>query len=179
MVIWPAYVVGDRPDALTFEIEVDDPAHARLSHQGVSELDEGRRRYLTSITRRRLHQRSFRERVLAAYGNSCAICRLQHAELLESAHIVPDSEPWGDPVVSNGLALCRLHHAAFDKYIIGIRPDHVIEVRPDVLGEEDGPMLVHGLQEIHETILRVPRDSRLQPDPDRLEWRYQRFRGAA
>ena len=77
MVIWPAYVVGDRPDALTFKIQVDDPAHARLPDEGVSELDEGRRRYLTSITRRRLHQRSFRERVLAAYRNSCAICRLQ------------------------------------------------------------------------------------------------------
>jgi len=41
--------------------------------------------------------------------------------------------------VPNGLALCKIHHAAFDMNILGIRPDHVVEIRTDVLEERDGP----------------------------------------
>ena len=41
-----------------------------------------RGRYVTSLVRRRLHQRSFRERVLRAYRDQCALCRLRHQELL-------------------------------------------------------------------------------------------------
>jgi hypothetical protein len=36
-------------------------------------------------------------------------------ELLDAAHILPDGHPKGEPVVPNGLALCKLHHAAFDR----------------------------------------------------------------
>jgi len=46
----------------------------------------------------------------------------------------------------NGLALCKLHHAAFDANIIGVTPDLEVTVRLDVLQEIDGPMLQHGLQ---------------------------------
>jgi len=46
----------------------------------------------------------------------------------------------------NDLALCKLHHAAFDANIIGVTPDLGVTVRLDVLQEIDGPMLQHGLQ---------------------------------
>jgi hypothetical protein len=39
-------------------------------------------------------------------------------------------------------------------------------------------MLLHGLKEMHGKGIRVPRDRRLHPDRDRLEWRYKRFREA-
>ena len=106
---------------------------------------EIRRRYVTRLVRQRLHQQAFRKRVLDAYREHCAICRLRHQELLEAAHIVADRDPEGEPKVSNGLALCKLHHAAFDCDIIGVRPDYVVEIREDVLEEIDGPMLQHGL----------------------------------
>ena len=79
----------------------------------------------------------------------------------------------------NGLALCKLHHAAFDRNILGVRPDLVIEVRHDVLGEEDGPMLVHGIQGHHEGQLLVPRRRLDRPDPEFLEERYELFRQAS
>ena len=62
--------------------------------------------------RRRIHQGAFQERVLVAYGGKCAFCTLGYRELLDAAHIIPDSELRGEPVVSNGMSLCRLHHAA-------------------------------------------------------------------
>lgn len=74
---------------------------------------------------------------------------LQHQELLDAAHIIPDKDEMGEPTVNNGIALCKIHHAAFDRNILGIRPDLVIETRVDVLNEADGPMLRYGLQEMH------------------------------
>jgi putative restriction endonuclease len=114
-----------------------------------------------------------------AYRECCAVCRLHHPELLEAAHILPDRHPQGHPVVPNGLALCKIHHAAFDRNILGIRPDLVVEIRRDILQEEDGPMLRHGLQELHgQDLVVVPRARELKPDPTRLEERYQLFRQA-
>lgn len=138
-----------------------------------------RRRYATRVFRQRLHQTAFRERVVHAYQHHCAVCRLKREELLEAAHIMPDADPLGEPSVPNGVALCRLHHAAFDKYLIGIRPDCVIEVRQDVLDESDGPMLIHGLQGFHGARLVVPRRASWRPDPRLLEERYERFRRSA
>jgi putative restriction endonuclease len=103
----------------------------------------------------------------------------RYRELLEAAHILPDGHPRGEPIVPNGLSLCKLHHAAFDRHIIGIRPDCVIEVRRDILDEEDGPMLRHGLQEIAGANLRLPHDDRLRPRPEFLEERYALFRKAS
>ena len=100
---------------------------------------------ITGAFRQRLHQRAFRERVLDAYQHQCAFCRFRHQELLDAAHIVR-TEPQGTPVVENGLSLCKLHHAAFDRYFLGVRPDYVVQVRADVLEEKDGPTLVHGIQ---------------------------------
>jgi putative restriction endonuclease len=114
--------------------------------------------------------------VLAAYSEHCAICRLRHHELLEAAHIIADSDPEGEPRVPNGLALCKLHHAAFDAHIVGVTPDYRVEVRVDVLEEIDGPMLKHGLQEFHRARLLVPRSDALKPDLGFLEARYALFR---
>ena len=78
----------------------------------------------------------------------------------------------------NGLALCKLHHAAFDWNIIGIRPDMVIEVSQKVLLEVDGPMLVHGLQGFNNTTLRLPTHKLDHPKSEFLEERYELFRAA-
>jgi hypothetical protein len=75
------------------------------------------------------------------------ICRSR--VLLDVAHIVDDAELEGRAIVGNGLALCRIHHGAIDQFLLGIRPNLVIEVSRDVLDEVDGPMLRHALQEAH------------------------------
>ena len=139
-------------------------------------LSPAERQYVLALTRRRLHQPAFRARVLLAYGDTCAMCRLRHAELLDAAHILPDTHPRGLPVVPNGLALCKIHHAAYDANILGVRRDLTIDVQPKVLHEMDGPMLRHGLQELAGSQLIVPSSKREQPDPDRLDERYGAFR---
>jgi putative restriction endonuclease len=155
-----ASVVGDRASAFAHRIE---------------------RRYKDTLIRRRLHQARFRERVLGAYGRSCAMCRLRHPRLLEAAHIDPDSDDLGEPVVNNGLSLCRLHHGAFDLGYLSVEPGtHRVRVRPSLLAERDGPMLQHGLQALEAPPLALPRVRGDWPDPERLARHFAAFeRGAA
>jgi putative restriction endonuclease len=175
---FPVYVVGDHPERLTFDIQVDDMVQLSL-RQPIDAVAEDRtairREYVTAVVRRRLHQQAFRARVIEAYRTRCALCRLRHQELLDAAHITADSLETGEPVVSNGLALCKLHHAAFDRHFLTVRPDYVIEVRRSILDEEDGPMLLHGLKEMHQREIIVPRELSLRPDPHRLQERYVEF----
>jgi putative restriction endonuclease len=177
---WPAYVVGDEPAKLTFAVAVDDARAIRSQVAAVAEDEtKGRRLYVTAAAKQRLHQAGFRERVLAAYRECCAVCRLKHRELLDAAHILLDRDPRGAPWVSNGLALCKIHHAAFDQDILGIHPDLIVKIRQDVLDETDGPMLQHGLQELNDRpLLVVPRADRLKPNREFLAERYEHFRKA-
>jgi putative restriction endonuclease len=131
-----------------------------------------------ATVRRRLHQPVFRRRVLTAYRSACALCNLRHENLLDAAHIKEDSEG-GQPIVPNGVAMCAIHHRAFDGNVIGIRPDYVIEVRRDVLDEIDGPTLQFALQGVHGNNLRIPKPIAARPDVGLLEERYERFRSAS
>ena len=180
MPVWPVYIVRDPPAELSFSVAVDAPYMPVMSNFKPDPNSlEARRAYITVLTQQRLHQQGFRERVLRAYREQCAICRLRHDELLDAAHILPDSHPKGEPIVPNGLALCALHHAAFDRNILGIRPDFIVEVRMDILREKDGPMLLHGLQGFQgKTILR-PSSRALWPRADFLAERYEEFRQAS
>lgn len=183
LAVWPVFVVDDDPDQLTFTIMADaqdtiaDSLERAADQEIREEPEEPRRRYITATVQHRLHQRSFRERVLSAYRERCALCQLRHRELLDASHIIPDIEPDSPQEVSNGLALCKIHHAAFDADFLGIRPsDYRIEIRADVLDEEDGPMLRHGLQGMHGERIHLPGSQHHLPSREALEYRYERFR---
>jgi putative restriction endonuclease len=181
---WPAYVVHDDPAALTFTVEIGLPEAlsgplSGATIAGEAELEDTRR-WVTRQSVVRLHQKSFRLRVLDAYHGRCAICRLGHEELLQAAHILPDGHPRGMPIVPNGLTLCGLHHAAFDAHVLGVSPDLEVEVREDVLEEDDGPMFVHGLQGFHgRRVAHLPRSPKLRPGREFLAERYEMFRKAS
>lgn len=175
MVQWPVYIHADDPASLTFTVAMDDPQMLRPDLTETV-VDDARRAYVTRLVRQRVHQLAFRTRVLRAYRQSCSVCRLSHSELLDAAHILSDTHPLGEPHVSNGLALCKLHHAAFDRNILGIRPDHVVQIRHDILDEIDGPMLRHGLQELHGAELMVlPTRTIEKPNTEFLTERYDQF----
>jgi putative restriction endonuclease len=172
---YPVWVEAENRAGLEFMIAVDEQQHGLE----LAELAPLQRAYVTRLTKARMHQPLFRARVLRAYDGRCAICRLHHAELLDAAHIIPDGQPQGEPIVPNGLSLCKIHHAAYDTNLIGVRRDLVVEVQPRLLEEADGPMLRHGLQEISGSRLTIPRQRLAQPDPDRLEARFDQFRAAS
>ena len=57
--------------------------------------------------------------------------------------------------------------------VVGVRPDFVIEVRRDVLDEQDGPTLQHALQGVHGSELLLPPRRSARPRADLLEERYE------
>jgi putative restriction endonuclease len=173
LAVYPVWLIDEEPSRQQFVVAFDDEQIDRWFGANVIDLD-ARRRYAERTVLQRLHQPLFRARVLYAYENRCSLCRLRHPELLDAAHILGDAEG-GDPVVTNGISMCKIHHAAFDHNIFGIRPDHRVEVRSDVLAEVDGPTLLHSLQELHGAPIDLPKQRAARPDSDRLAERYRRF----
>lgn len=178
--VHPVWLVAEEPETHSFVLAFDalmrdEFQPLRLAHP----VDlAARRQYAMATVRRRLHQPVFRRRVLTAYGSACALCNLRHENLLDAAHIKEDSDG-GQPIVPNGIAMCAIHHRAFDGNVIGIRPDYVIELRRDILNETDGPTLEHALQGVHGRHLAVPTQKLAQPDVTLLEERFQRFQDAS
>ena len=75
---------------------------------------------IVKVTREaNLRDRAFRQAILEAYGYRCAVCGMKIYSPnalqweVEAAHIVPRSSSGKDDIL-NGIALCRLHHWAFD-----------------------------------------------------------------
>jgi putative restriction endonuclease len=85
-----------------------------------------RKKAIASVLRS-LRDRSFRERVLNSYAYRCAMCGIQ-LELVEAAHIVPVQVPGSTDETSNGLALCSLHHLAYDKALVTVSDDYHVLV---------------------------------------------------
>ncbi len=175
--VFPVWLVAEEPARHQFVVALDLEQVTSWEHVE-DEAVELRRAYAERLVRERLHQPLFRARVLAAYENRCALCRLRHSVLLDAAHIRGDAEG-GQPVVPNGIAMCKIHHAAFDGMLMAVRPDYRIEVRGDVLGEEDGPTLRYALQGLHGDAIEVPRRRAAKPDRQLLEERYELFRAAS
>lgn len=175
---FPVYIVDDKPENLKFIVAAEQ--NVNIKDAGII-LEEPeaiyiKRQYATREVKQRLHQHTFRELVLDAYQEHCTICKLKHRELLDAAHIIPDSNHEGYPIVQNGLSLCKIHHAAFDSNIIGISPDYIVHVREDILAEVDGPMLKYGIQSTNKNKIILPRSKNSHPDRERLEKRFELFK---
>jgi putative restriction endonuclease len=175
--VFPCFVMADAPGQLAFHLMAD-------ARRDISATTEGPltniplKAYATRVVKQRLHQERFRYLVLSAYRRQCSVCRLRHTPLLDAAHILPDRDERGNPEIPNGLALCKIHHGAYDVGILGVAPDYTIHIRPDVLKEHDGPMLLHGLQEIHGNRIQTPRRAEHLPNKTFLAERFARFEAA-
>ena len=177
LIQWPVFVVSDDIKNLSFIVEAQSKSYILPENELIiSEPGEVERRYATRQMIQRLHQGTFRELVLNAYKEHCAICAIKHRPLLDAAHIIGDGEILGRAIVTNGISLCKIHHAAFDSNIIGITPDYLVHVREDILNEIDGPMLKFGIQQMHGNKLLLPANISSRPSKELLEIRYNEFK---
>ncbi|HKN66728.1 MAG TPA: HNH endonuclease [Gemmatimonadaceae bacterium] len=175
--IYPCFVMEDDPVAGLVLVSPGKMV-GPLDEQEPAVLEDPlERQYKFRETRIRVHQARFRGRVIPAYRNLCAICRLKEPRLLDAAHIVGDLEMHGQPVVANGLSLCSIHHRAFDEDLVGISPDYEVKVSRRLREEEDGPML-EVLKGFHDLPIELPRRPAWRPDRKRLAERFERFLAA-
>jgi len=171
---YPVYVTNDFLQEQVFRVSLSSVA-VDLEEDFVVNNTSIEKAYAERTTLQRIHQPRFRARVLRAYEQSCAICKLQHVELLDAAHIIPDSAENGFAAVTNGLALCKIHHAAYDRNVIGITPEFEVRIRPSILEENDGPMLEYGIKRMHGVKLTLPKNKAEHPAEANLDSRYQTF----
>jgi len=167
--LYPCWIAEDRPleRRVLLTVGVMDPGP-------VAPEDELVRRVTFREAKVRLDQARFRGRVLPAYRERCAICRLREVRLLDAAHIVPYAQPAASESVANGLSLCTIHHRAFDEHLVGISPDYEVRVSRRLLEDEDGPML-DLLKGFHGRPIEVPRRPAARPDRERLASRFAMF----
>lgn len=173
--VLPAFIAGWDPSALKARVAFgpQDQSTLLLPETPVE------RRYALRSVQQRLHQASFREAVITAYGGRCALSGLPEPLLLDAAHIVSDKdERLGQPVVPNGIPLSKIHHAAFDAHLIGIDPDYRLHVSERLLVQRDGPML-EALKRLNGGTIHLPNRVRDYPDRDRLAQRFEQFKVAA
>lgn len=121
---------------------------------------DARQKALASIIRRR-GQPGFRQRLLDAYGASCAITGCDVAEALEAVHILPYRGPQTNHP-SNGLLLRADVHVLFDLGLIAIDADTMTVVASPVLAGTSYAQLTG-------TSLRSPRVGALGPSRDALD----------
>lgn len=179
--IWPCWIVEDMPDERMVRVQAGRHFVPDLSKPALPEPDEEiERRYTTREVKVRLHQRRFRKAVLRAYKDHCVICRLREPELLDASHIIGDADAKGVPVVSNGMALCAIHHRAFDSLLVTLDPDYRVRVSERLLEDEDGPMLERGIKDFHmKEAMYIPKRHQDKPNREALEERLAEFEKAS
>lgn len=178
----PVFISGWNADTLKASVAFAQPLQqGPFAESAIHAYPESSsvRRYAIQLVKRRLHQSMFRNAIIHAYKGRCAVSGLPEPLLLDAAHIVPDSEEkLGEPIVPNGLPLSKIHHAAFDKNLIGIDPDYCLHVSGRLLDKNDGPFL-ESLKRLDGGTIHLPNRDKDRPDRDRLAIRFERFRAAA
>lgn len=121
----------------------------------------------------------FRQQVLRAYNYECAICgfNMRHdntSVALEAAHI--KWKQYGGPCdIPNGLALCAIHHKAFDKGSIGLDENMRLQVSEAVNGSGIVGRLFWDFQG---KAISLPQTKALYPQEGFVEWhRREVFKG--
>jgi putative restriction endonuclease len=173
--LYPAFLVDWDPDKLETDVVFSMPT---ASGAGTSfPKTEIERRYRMVDVKQRIHQAEFREAVLDAYGNRCAITGLPVKDLLDASHIVADGdENWGQPILPNGLLLSKIHHAAYDADLIGIDPDRRVHLSERLLSQRDHPILRKAVESMKGIEIRPPKRLEDRPHPDRLAVRFEQYR---
>ena len=114
-------------------------------------------------SQRRARDAAFGRFVKETYGGQCAFCGSKRETPkgdpeVEAAHIYPKEESGSDDV-RNGVALCKLHHWAFDVGWLSISDEHRLLVKeaPERNGYSE-------FKQLEGNQMRLPEESALMPD---------------
>ena len=139
----------------------------RVTEADISNSVISPRRYAVAQTRRAVRALDFRARVLSAYEQRCAMCGVQ-LKLVDGAHILPVHEYGSTDATSNGIALCVLHHRAYDRGLITFDANYLVRISEHRLDELRAANLDGGLEKFRESlrnVIKVPAELSSRPDP--------------
>ncbi|MGC8561510.1 MAG: HNH endonuclease [Phycisphaerae bacterium] len=130
-----------------------------------------------------LRNRGFRQAVIESYCFTCAVCglKISSPDLLfwevEAAHIVPNYLLGRDDIW-NGIALCRLHHWAFDVGWFTVLDDYRIKISEELnhlpadFGKIGGYNFIRAFASERRVIL-LPKQESTYPDRNAIRWHRQ------
>jgi putative restriction endonuclease len=160
VVFAPVYVIGWDDAARTFLVDLSEqtpgavaspvPSRRQLDlawvHQAsANEVRELTRTYVATSVQRRLYDAKFRNKILRAYRERCAVCGLGIRSLLDAAHVSGDRDPKPAIEVSDGIALCAIHHRAFECGMLTWDDDYRVRIHlpsPGEAGDGERQMLL-------------------------------------
>jgi putative restriction endonuclease len=116
-------------------------------------------------------ERDFRESVLSAYGNACALTgySLDYGGTylgLEAAHLCWPQDG-GNTAISNGIAMTTLHRKLFHLGLFTVNSNYEVQVSKQVRENEKATLsisVLHGRQ------IALPSSSQDLPNPKNLRW---------
>jgi putative restriction endonuclease len=189
--------VAFRPDFMGTYIQYLEPIHdsgqvpkeasilAQLSEDAEAVEDEEiegdvapPRAFAVIATKRALRALDFGRRVLAAYGHQCAMCGVQ-LRLVDAAHILPASDPNSTDQTQNGVALCPLHHRAYDRALVTFDANLEVYQNTAAIRSLEAEDRSGGLPEFRKALRRIliaPADRRDRPS-ERFVAEANRLRG--
>lgn len=130
-----------------------------------------------------LRTRGFRQAVIEAYSCKCAVCGLKINSPdslsweVEAAHIVPNSCKGRDDIF-NGIALCRIHHWAFDVGWFTLLDDFKIQTSPQLtklpldFGKVEGYDFLRTFVNTSKQI-NLPGSYEIRPHQNSIRWHRQ------
>ena len=175
----PAYIV-----------EWDDVRHVAKVAFGFDSPPETERerRIGIAIARRQFDHAGFREDVLAAYRERCAISGVAGRSHVSAAELAPaygpaSALPGG---ASAGVALSKLHRSAFNADLLGIDPDgrvHVSERAAEYRVKtarkpQPETLMIEALLSVDGATISQPARFEHRPDRELLDRRFQQFQQA-
>lgn len=121
------------------------------------------RRVIVQTISRLSRKANFRQQVLQAYANRCAVTRVQ-LRLVDAAHIVPVGAPHSTDHVTNGLSLAPTYHRAYDNGLIYLDDHYEMKINPAKVAELKSLNLDGGIDSFKSSLGKI-----LLP-PDRGQW---------
>lgn len=128
-----------------------------------TDMTDGRRRVIQEVVRRQ-GQPEFRNRLLSAYGETCAVTGCNVPAVLQAAHISPYLGPHSNSV-QNGLLLRADIHTLFDIGLLKITVEGRIEVDSGLAGSI--------YEQYHGRCIRYPDCPHDAPSTDALRFKYE------
>ncbi len=111
----------------------------------------------------------FKREIPRIYNNRCCISGMQidtayNISMIDACHIVPFSESYDD-TVSNGIALCPNLHRAFDRGLITISNDYMVNISDHFLENGD-----YSIRRFRGKKISLPKNQNYWPNLENLEW---------
>ncbi len=152
-------------DTTTLNLLTKAAQSEEIKPQDIESLTVERKKLVTNVSRY-ARTANFRQQVLNAYENRCAVTRTQ-LKLVDAAHILPVVAQNSSDHVSNGIALSPTMHRAYDNCLIYLDENYQMKLNDDKANELIAHHLHGGLEQLKHLLdqaIHLPADRNQRPN---------------